>query len=367
MKTQLPQTSHAVQAAHQLPQATTVVAAGFVDVRAQALAQRRVQAMADNSPQARQSQAMQALADHSPQTRQLKALNHVMQPKQGRLKPSFQMKAAAPVAAGAVDVMQLKLDAEKLNIAGEDHSESDKAGERGKEKAFTKAKTGVADYWTEYEFQVDTDAGAGRTVKKPADPPLTVVLYLLSVTRKRLAELKTYIDTNDASAGYYMGWRVWSKSLIQGIETLNSHIERCVDSEGLPNSDPVKVCVASTTQLLAAIKPAPTAAEMAPYAVLAAKYETAAALLAPTLGGTGDYAEDEKSSNTKRNNAMHAAGNKMFTTKGVWKIGNAHVEEIEEAKMPEYKYNLVSRTDFRSELKAYQDEEKKKNESCVIG
>ena len=390
MKTQLsPTPSPLAQATRQLPQANAGVAAGLVDGRAQVLAQRRVQAMADHSPQARQSQAMQTLADHSPQTRQLQALSTsmqtrqtaarpaispqqlagVMQARQGRLKPVFQMKALAPVnpiAAGTAGAMQLKLDASKLNIAGENHTESEEEIGRQEENKFTSAKAGSANYWTEYEFEVREVGPTGAVVKTPADPPLTLILYLLSVTRKRLAELKTYIAINDGSAGCYSGWETWCKSLKQGIETLNSHIDRCVESKELDNSTDVKTCVKSTTQLLAIIKPKPSVAEMAPYAELAAKYEAAAAPLALTLGGSGDQYADEESSNTTRNAAMHAAGNKMFATKGVWKVGDAHVTDIKAMNAPEYKYNLVTRAEFLAELKDYQAEEAKKKDSCVI-
>jgi hypothetical protein len=117
---------------------------------------------------------------------------------------------------------------------------------------------------------------------------------------------------------------------------------------------------------LAIIKPKPSVAEMAPYAELAAQYEAAAAPLALTLGGSDDPRADEKSSNAARNVAMHAAGNKMFATKGVWKVGDAHATEIKAMKAPEYKYNLVSRAEFIAELEDYQAEEAKKKDSCVI-
>jgi hypothetical protein len=109
---------------------------------------------------------------------------HVVQQKQGRVKPTVQMKAGVPVNDDAAlereaDVMgesalqrmengehrpillsisspiqrvvQLaKLVKDKLNVAGENHDESDKR--RNKEREFARTETGSENYWQEGDF-----------------------------------------------------------------------------------------------------------------------------------------------------------------------------------------------------------------------
>ncbi|MFZ6757880.1 hypothetical protein ACO0K9_11785 [Undibacterium sp. Ji50W] len=127
MKTQLPAPAEAQTAQQaikaelqgtQPAQLSTETRTAFADNRPAAVAQRQLQTLMHNSPQAAQASTLQAMMRSSPGAQRMQAVQrmaddaalHVLQQKQGRVRPTFQMKAGVPVnddagLASEADVM----------------------------------------------------------------------------------------------------------------------------------------------------------------------------------------------------------------------------------------------------------------------
>lgn len=134
MKTQQPapaeaQTAQqAIRVESQPAQLSTEPQAAFADNRPAAFAQRQLQTLMHNSPQATQASALQAMMNNSPQAQHMQAIqsmannaaSHVLQQKQGRVRPTFQMKAGMQTQlmpqAGGSKVVQAVADGKAVSL-----------------------------------------------------------------------------------------------------------------------------------------------------------------------------------------------------------------------------------------------------------
>ncbi|MFZ6654045.1 hypothetical protein [Undibacterium sp. TJN19] len=377
MKTQLPSQQ---QQSLQVPQVSTgkaLLPADFHDSRPLATLQRRLQTLADNSPQTQQLQTVARTMQARPRQKQLAG---IMQQKPGQTRPSFQMKTSAAGTAGTTNTAgtgsqhqgataQRKLDAAKLNVAGEDHGQSDAEGERSEEKRFSAAVTKSAGYWTEGQFTISEAGEGGAMLERPADPPMVAIRYLLSVIRPKVMLLEQYAKAYEATPKFYASWLKWRTSLRNNVDLLSTHILRATEEKelkisGLKNPGDLASCANLLLVFFAGVAAEPKPDDMARYVAFSLSYDAHAKKFVTSVGGDVDAKAEEKDTHNTRNIAMDAAANSKHAVKGVWKVGEDHVTGIA-ALVGEKQYNLVTRAEFRTEMEAFQARHPRPQD-CVI-
>ena len=143
------------------------------DNRAEAIAQRKVQQIANNSNQVKQMKAVQKIANSTSKAEQ-----------------TTQMKAIDP----KMPIQKKALNAGVLNVAGEHHDKSDKL--RIWEEDYAREKTGGA-YWQEDEFKFSKQkpkGNVGETVSVHGDPKILQMANVIHFCTKSVIDINRYID-----------------------------------------------------------------------------------------------------------------------------------------------------------------------------
>jgi hypothetical protein len=210
--------------------------------------------------------------------------------------------AQVPPGISENPVIQAVLDKTRLNVAGEDHGVSDRR--RDSEIAFSLERAGGA-YWQEGHFP----AADGQD---PADSAILLMHYELAVIKTLAANwaeapkpalLKSEIQNVDHYKGKLEGGHAYTDQVARS-ELLD---------EALDDND-----VDEVNKILKDFADDPAIAT----------YEEASA---------------------RRGKAMHDAAEAQFQTLGVWKIGDAHVTEINALPNVNPAYNLMTQADFDAE------------------
>jgi hypothetical protein len=240
-------------------------------------------------------------------------------------------------------VQQFALSKEKLNVAGEDHYESDK--QRAGEQQFCNSEAN-GPYYLEQEFK-----GADGV---PADDPLYQIRFVVA----------TVIATRNAPE------TMWNQacelySAIEKYGNINNGLLNTLVGEIKKLDFYTKLAKCSTAQIhiLAGLLGNTTEHDQ----------------IKKDIGNPADQLEkiakkyDINSYNNeseKRSDSMHLAATNAFNHKGVWKIGDFHVGHIK-AKYENIKYNLIDEAAFRKEYEAWirpaLEESESQNKTTQVG
>ncbi len=184
--------SQSVSNSEHLMQKSSEPSVQFVDKRPIALAQQKLQEMANNSPQVNQMKAVQEMASNSPQAMQLKSIQETAS---GR-RPPIQMAGGNwGKLQGRVVGAKEKI-AEQLNQAGTDESIQDEAAS----ETFRKRLTG-GDWEDSNSYEVVPENG--KLVKKPKlDERGQKVQSRHQLSEEERAGLKKYKGTAGLSETY---------------------------------------------------------------------------------------------------------------------------------------------------------------------
>ena len=330
---------------------------------------------------------------------------HVVQQKQGRVSGTKQLKGIStfnddPTLEAEADRMgqqadmqhlsasdkplisvsansaavQAKLEAGKLNVAGESHDEYEQSGNetlRDRERTLATRVVG-GNYWRESAFKV-TGQGAyftGKSKGESGDPILFQFLQTLELIGSLGGDALQSLDVTDPDeakvlkrickdivglitggvndrhksliAEHNSGVKTVSDSNIEVIKTLWQNVlgmnQNCLDilqsieDDGSlkTGTDPVVV----TGQKAAAVR-------------LNGRIKQQTTVLNNNTNVTSDNVR------VTRSQEMHQSAQASFETPGIWKIGNNHVLDIIEYTKSKLvrnpKYNLISKQDFIAE------------------
>ncbi|MDN5797849.1 MAG: hypothetical protein L0H79_19175 [Intrasporangium sp.] len=244
-------------------------------------------------------------------------------------------------------VLQRALVADKLNVVGETHTESD--SRRPAEKAFGQAKTGSANYWTEAEFPDLHMAVSGRKARGQAQPQgdaradlmeyraihaaaLLVGQYERTAQAARaLADspamtapsegnalppaLRTFLDVDFRKLVKYKERvkKAWTATQSQGVNDAVQRVFEYVEKIAKMFMDTMKTVSERRKALLFLLG----AADLL-------KQHAAPLAAAGGVPGSTNVAQDMR---IARSRSMGLAA-EFSSQKGVWKVGDLHVADV---------------------------------------
>ena len=297
----------------------------------------------------------------------------------------------ASLTSNTIQCIQPSLAKDKLNVVGEDHEEEDE-DRRKKEEKFTKNQIKNGSYWRENEFQYLSDTNPILRFlyhrKKYGDPPLLRILQLSlepltfvelwvttysNIINKTIDEMrKDFNITHQNTVGF-------QKNCQKDIIEINANYMR-VSQEELAN---IKVTLNDQTtnfqNLIDAINNSPlnnttiSQPKLSKMPLIKQQIfnslkdicdlslEIYRALQSFSTAIKNQYSnynfqnnegiDDTTQVQKARSKEMHKAANSSYQTKGVWKIGYAHVNDIIDSK-EKLNYNLILKDDFKSMVDA---------------
>jgi hypothetical protein len=283
--------------------------------------------MTHNHPLAIAQRRLQQEADHSPRVRQLQALQHMAD---GSV---LQMKAFSPAV---------------LNVAGEDHNESN--ARRAREQYVTHWVTDGG-YWTEPDFQVNVNGA-----QVDADPKLLRFLRNLHVLRRLWNTLVTTRLPPPFIPEHARNMWVLTSPLIGLIanEYAGSVGDRysggaALSAEQGQTRDTINQ--GRYNQFNVARQALQGLNNLHPYA--AVQRDNVRQLLEQFQASAQAMVQDlmeRENLDVLRSNAMHQAAEAKSNSVGVWKIGESHVNDIRrklQGAAPTY--NLMTQQEFSDE------------------
>lgn len=261
-------------------------------------------------------------------------------------------QAAFSTCVSAKPVVQRAIAETKLNVAGEDHDESD--GRRPSEKQFAleRAKGG---YWTEEEFKNSSGSAADPTILRlyhalwrgfsdaPKIKKLTDFMLTLKSMEPYLENIKDILTVLIDSLGLYLLDDALTYTTMLAPE----------ESKSLDNlADFLLECQKQRHEALVLCERLQVTVRDSDEKGFLAQVPTLCTLIDEFEAGAKLWTEklqlDDRDTNLKRSIAMHAAANGKSTSLGVWKVGDQHVKDMN--KLDSHQYNLVSKDDFNAEF-----------------
>lgn len=244
-----------------------------------------------------------------------------------------------PQAAAKTASVHSLLSAGKLNVIGEHHIESDARREAEETIAKTVAK---GPYWYEYEFNLIDD------LNNPweGDPLELRTKHLQTNARDMLQWINFQPDTFDPKRNKVLGMREDLDLLKVQLEALRAH-RRAIYKNGLENiggidseaSDKKQLELIKNTKKVLKLLKSRSKISLKSIRLFNENLEWFSTAFFTDLKTTTEDISRQRS------HAMHRAANTFHSTKGIWKIGQAHVDHIkDEPKSP--RYNLISKTEF---------------------
>jgi hypothetical protein len=313
---------------------------------------------------------------------------HVVQQKQGRVKANKQLKGKVPVndekelekeadvmgakavqmrftdegltqlsenSAGSGIVQKKDLSGDKLNVVGENHLISNER--RVEEQTICTALAG-GQYWTEEQFNVPVNGG--QTSADPHSLRLIHVFHTIAGQSKMLAEKDSTAEpgqvtnlahlTNLATGPMIaLAATHWGETEGVAYPGPLNHAQQQIRDNNLRNRFNHLLAFQVALAALAPLHGLPLNPQNRALIIQHHTALTAArtAMVANLL--QKDYADKGRS------RVMHEAAQTHQDTKGVWKIGQSHVDDIvkdiQESDPPQY--NLVTEDEFEEIGKNY--------------
>lgn len=253
----------------------------------------------------------------------------------------------------------------KLNIAGETHTESDLR--RDEERRFCLAKTGSADYWTEAEFP---DLYEGKTQPALGDPAADLmefrathgVAILISAFDELGDEGVTVAATPAASAAALLS------AFDAKVQKLITARER-VDRSWRPSTPKVDSVVRNAHAKIesayqayeAKFRNAPTQQQLTAVRDFANGRVELRDLVPELADAVGAKLKDRRDGTelarymrTQRSNFMGLGA--VFSKRvGVWKVGDLHIQDLLDgtSKVDSSRINIITKGEFNQELDAW--------------
>ncbi|MCO6008491.1 hypothetical protein NE236_26290 [Actinoallomurus purpureus] len=255
---------------------------------------------------------------------------------------------------------------DKLNIAGETHTESD--ARRALERQFCSAKTGSADYWTENDFP---DLPLGGQQQAHAEPGADLMEYrathgaaMLIVKFDKLGDEAINVSATPVN------------SAATAIGAFNTEVQELmqfrdrVDRSWRPSSDAVNRAVQAVYDNVesayqaydAALRNAPAQQQLKAVRDFAnsriglrdlvpALADAAGARLADKR----DAAELAKFMRRQRSTFMGLGAVFSKRKAGVWKVGDGHIQDLTDgtSKIDRSRINIITKKEFNEELAAW--------------
>lgn len=286
---------------------------GFVDNRAEAVAQRKLQVLHKNSPQ-----AMRATTEN-------------------------------------FDVVQQKaLAANKLNVVGENHPESN--ARRPKEQEYAEAHTGGGIYEKEGAFKSRKWWLFGND--KYGDPMLLRAEMLLAILKEKVVPgVLTPFSTNQVPAIFPQTetpaalWGIYKDMLKNQLDEISLAMV-LASNEKAEQTEAVKAINAHTALVvLSGGLATSVVGDVA--TVILPEINRIITTFANDVLGAGDI-RPEATISALRSSAMQEAAEKNAARwiggkKGVWKVGQDHIAEIAAEKQGD-KYELMTRDEFNADF-----------------
>lgn len=304
----------------------------FIDSRAQAVAQMRLQHIADNSPQTRQLQAFNHMARTSPQATQLKALSTSINAPAPQFatntdRGGLSSKHAADLSLPSMDsqtqntpVMQRKIEQGKFNLVGEHHQTIKNV----KEKHYVIKELGTnAQLFYEDQFHVPDFPEKGDPEAKLAVDNRTLMvsyLYASALEKLKVIASKNYLPEEVKGAAMSLTGEPYTNLIV--VQTLAKELLPEID-EGSSQKKALIDISNGAKKIYNAIADA----ENYDLEMISAVRE---AILDP------DNSAPSESSNViseNRSKVMFAAtqypaAQKMTANGIVWKIGQDHIDHM---------------------------------------
>lgn len=286
-----------------------------------------IQQLANNSAQVAQLKQIKNVADRSAPVVQLKELQEKANLSQSVSNQVYD--GNKKLAEGNTsDVIQAKIDPNKLNLVGEFHPESDK--QRKKEKKLSKLMSNSDNYWEEHEFTTQKKKPGtifSSVVETEADPFELRVLQALHF-------IKNSKDNEEVS-----NWVIFIETLIENLRN------RTVGQE-LPDHNRnyfFKKIIPEITQIK----------DLATRDNLISDIITKTSTVVAEMRGQQDKDFKQEQNVTKeRSEEMHKAAQQQGSKlKGVWKIGDQHVKDL--TSMTPRDYELTTQVDFQTYLNTF--------------
>jgi hypothetical protein len=328
---------------------------------------------------------------------------HVVQQKQGRVKPTLQMKGKVnindddgleeeadvmgakaiqlhskaaspnsqlvqPNSSAWIGAMQLKkgeLVKNRLNVVGENHRESD--GRRQEEKDLSSREAG-GEYWGENQFRIQSpkflDSTADANAIAFADP-----LYLRIAQNVQLLNTFNMFKTilrlwsSEGENGRPNLKKAATKNIFNSknhIDDILEHIKATVANRERVAYTDEKISLLNNIEYICSETVRPQflqimnifekikVEESVPTDLIEAEIKYTLGLddmmkIAKDLGG-----HDSDTTSRMRSHSMNVTANDRYKTKGVWKIGDAHYKDMKDMKK---EYNLIGREEFNEKYK----------------
>jgi hypothetical protein len=286
-------------------------------------------------------------------------------------------RPAAPASLHEQDVIQrVAIEENRFNVAGEDHDESEEAGRRHEERAFSieKSKGG---YWTEEQLKVTMQAGDGSTGPVDADPLILRwfhAVYFLSDfiegLRRNYRDLYSTADwkLEDLKAKANLVSRT-ARNLIDMYLSLhtktNEELPLINAQNDMSTIEQVKAQVAEVENIRMAEESIRGKGRLLGEALNAANdpsqdrqvtkanFHITDEILAlidnvNKLKAIGKYQTDHRQLGQTRSYYMMSAAQQYYAFPGVWKIGAQHEQDIRQQYGTQIAFNLISRAEFNT-------------------
>lgn len=338
---------------------------------------------------------------------------HVVQQKQGRVKPTMQMKSAVPVnddpglereadimgdkalnmapsdslpgagekrdsgafqpvvqqqSAITQQVVQAKLKSGVLNVAGESHNEYDDGVLREKEKKLAAKKTGGS-YWTESEFKVTEDDWWYGTKKgQSGDPILLQFLQALELVNSIGGGFIASMDPDNTEQAKQLRsmagdcFRVLNGGVAERYSGVVDEFKKELISLSDEQRDAagelggkIKDMSTACRELYSGINDDGSLVETKRKIQQLQTTSTQLNKDIKRLGAVlnSGKAMSQENIRVPRSTKMHFSAQASFETPGIWKIGNNHYNDIAEYVKGTFvkapKYNLLSKAEFNDE------------------
>jgi hypothetical protein len=233
---------------------------------------------------------------------------------------------------------QLKLDPDRLNVVGEKHDESDRR--RDVEKRFISDKAKTDNYWLEDQFKIEKD---GK--EEYGDPVelrlLYFVEYAIFYKKKLLESIAKEFEVVDILQDY--------RCAVANILGTQKMAKCCSDPLGTDLADYISNSFAEKVFRIPNLK-------QMKIEEIKQKINDFCAWV-EYIGKMASVADEGKLSfSFLRSVAMHNAANSAYNKKGVWKVGDDHVVDIQKFIKEKRKYNLVTQKEFNQEYQIWEDD-----------
>jgi hypothetical protein len=255
---------------------------------------------------------------------------------------------------------------DKLNIAGETHTESDTR--RAEERQFCSSKTGSADYWTENDFP---DLPLGGQQQAHAEPGADLMEYrathgaaMLIIKFDKLGDEAINVSATpvNSAAAAIGAFNTEVRELMQFRDR--------VDGSWRPSSDAVNSAVQAVYDNVKSAYQAYDAARrnaLAQQQLKAVRDFANSRIglrdLVPALADAAgarladkrDAAELAKVMRRQRSTFMGLGAVFSKRKAGVWKVGDGHIQDLTDgtSKIDRSRINIVTKKEFNEELAAW--------------